>query len=211
MHCLLQRRFTVLANTSFLTMFPFCTDRSRSAGGLDKAYLLDASVDERERTITMRVHFASAPSLTDLGALEEQIRTEFALSRCSIQAEFPAPEVNESTAASPPAPAGQSGQTGQPKAAVPTGKILMGRPLRLKTVPMNTLTLESGKVAVEGDVIAVTSRTLAKRGSAILCFDITDRTNSIRISKFLRESDDQSIIEAISMEMWSIPNMMMTW
>ena len=190
-----------MANTSFLTMFPFCTDRSRAAGGLDKAYLLDASVDERARIITMRVHFASAPSLTDLGALEEQIRTEFALSRCSIQAEFPAPEVNESTAVSPSAPAGQSGQsgqTGQPKAAAPTGKILMGRPLRLKTVPMNTLTLESGKVAVEGDVIAVTSRTLAKRGSAILCFDITDRTNSIRISKFLRESDDQSIIEAIS-------------
>ena len=49
---------------------------------------------------------------------------------------------------------------------------------------MNTLTLESGKVTVEGDVVDVTSRTLAKRGSAVLCFDITDRTNSVRVHAF---------------------------
>ena len=59
------------------------------------------------------------------------------------------------------------------------------------------MALESGKVTVEGDVVDVTSRTLAKRGSAVLCFDITDRTNSVRVSRFLRSEDDQSIIDKV--------------
>ena len=46
-------------------------------------------------------------------------------------------------------------------------------------------------------MVAVTSRRLQKRGSAVLCFDITDRTNSIRISRFLRSEDDQSIIDIV--------------
>ena len=62
---------------------------------------------------------------------------------------------------------------------------------------MNTLSLESGKVCVEGDVVAVTSRTLAKRGSAALAFDITDRSNSIKVTRFLRAEDDQSVVEKI--------------
>ena len=64
--------------------------------------------------------------------------------------------------------------------------------------PQSTVTLESGKVTVEGDVVAVTSRRLQKRGSAVLCFDITDRTNSVRISRFLRSEEDQSIIDSVN-------------
>ena len=46
-------------------------------------------------------------------------------------------------------------------------------------------------------MVAVTSRTLAKRGSAVLAFDITDRTNSIKVTRFLRAEDDQSVVEKI--------------
>ncbi len=174
-------------------------DRVSTAGGLDKAYLLDVAVDEVTRMIDMRVHFASLPSLSDIGALETRICSEFTLSKCTIHAEYPAAGA-ESGGAVSGAPAGGAPAAGipQPKSSAPSGKALMGRPTKQKTVPMNTLTLESGRVAVEGDVIAVTSRTLAKRGSAVLCFDITDYTNSVRVSKFLRDTDDQSVLEAIS-------------
>ena len=74
----------------------------------------------------------------------------------------------------------------------------MGRAIKQRPVPMSTLSLESGKVTVEGDVVAVTSRRLQKRGSAVLCFDITDRTNSVRISRFLRSEEDQSIIDGVN-------------
>ena len=74
------------------------------------------------------------------------------------------------------------------------GTVLMGRPVKQNIIPMKDITVESGRVAVEGDVLAVESRLLQKRGSAVLCFDITDKTNSFRVSKFLRNTDDQSII-----------------
>lgn len=79
-----------------------------------------------------------------------------------------------------------------------TGTVLMGRPLKQSIIPMRDITVESGKVAIEGDVVSVESRQLQKRGSAVLCFDITDKTNSFRVSKFLRNTDDQSIIEKIA-------------
>ena len=183
-----------MANTSFLTMFPFCSDRLSAAGGLDKAYLTDAEVDEEARTIRLKVHFPAMPSIGDISMLEERIAGAFCLSGCSIEAEYPAPAEE-----APPAvnsPAGPARQPGKP--AAPAGKLMMGRMLKQKTVPMESLTLESGKVTVEGDVFAVTSRQLAKRGSAVLCFDMTDKTGSIRVTKFLREGDDQSVIDAIS-------------
>ena len=62
---------------------------------------------------------------------------------------------------------------------------------------MNTLTLESGRVTVEGDVVAVNSRS-TKKGGAVLGFDLTDRTNTIHISRFLRQEDDRSIIDKIN-------------
>ena len=183
-----------MANTSFLTMFPFCSDRLSAAGGLDKAYMLDAEVDEKARKIRMKVHFSAMPSIGDISALENRIAGEFSLSECSIEAEYPAPaEEAVPVLNAVPGPAGHPGRV-----SAPSGKLLMGRMLKQKTVPMEGLTLESGKVTVEGDVIAVTSRQLAKHGSAVLCFDITDKTGSIRVSKFLREGDDQSIIDAIS-------------
>ena len=88
--------------------------------------------------------------------------------------------------------------TGFKPGGAPKGDVLMGRAIKQRPVPMNTLTLESGKVTVEGDVVAVTSRRLQKRGSAVLCFDITDRTNSVRISRFLRSEEDQSIIDSVN-------------
>ena len=174
-------------------MFPCCADRLPAASGLDKASLMEVLIDEKARAIRMRVHFSSAPSISDIGALEARIADEYALSACRIEAEYPAAEEETVHSGNP-----EKGNASRPvKAGAPAGKTLMGRPLKMKTVPMSTLTLESGRVAVEGDVFAVTSRTLARRGSAVLSFDITDRTGSVRVSKFLKDTDDQSVLETV--------------
>ena len=108
-----------MANTSFLTMFPFCGDRLSAAGGLDKAYLTDAEVDDQARTIRLKVHFPAMPSIGDIRALEERIAGEFTLSECVIEAEYPAPA--DEAAPVMNAPAGPARQPG--KVSAPCGKL----------------------------------------------------------------------------------------
>ncbi|MBO5556721.1 MAG: PolC-type DNA polymerase III, partial [Oscillospiraceae bacterium] len=90
-----------------------------------------------------------------------------------------------------------AGSARQKPGEPPKGDVLFGHGIKQRPVPMNTLSLESGKVTVEGDVVAVTSRT-TKKGGAVLCFDLTDRTNTVRVTRFLRSDDDQSIIDKVS-------------
>ncbi len=176
-------------HTSFLTIFPGCSDLSGLAGGLENAYVTDVQVNPMERTVSICAWFAAMPSPVEIGSLCERIKLEYALDGVGLIPDYPKPKMASSAlaGASHPQPGG-----------APQGDVLFGRAIKMHPIPMNTLTLESGRVCVEGDVVAVTSRTLAKRGSAVLCFDLTDRTNSIRISRFLRSEDDQSVIDRIA-------------
>ena len=175
-------------HTSFLTIFPGCEDLSAMAGGLDKAYVTDVQVDPLERTMTVCAWFPAMPSPVDISALGERLKLEYGLSGVGLVPAYPQPKAASSALA---------GAAKPPSGGAPQGDVLFGRAIKMHPVPMNTLSLESGKVCVEGDVVAVTSRTLAKRGSAVLAFDITDRTNSIKVTRFLRAEDDQSVVEKI--------------
>ena len=123
----------------------------------------------------------------DIQRIRENIRLDYSLDTVAILPEYPS--VKASAAAVDTRMSSNFSK--------PAGNVLMGRQIKMKPVPMNTLNLESGRVAVEGDVVAVTSRTIQKSGGAVLCFDMTDRTNSVRISRFLRSDDDKSIIAEI--------------
>ena len=174
-------------HTPFLTVFPGCEGLSSAAGGLDKACVTDVQVDIRQRTVSIAARFAVMPSPVDIREISDCIRRDYGLSGVGIIPDYPrvkasAPAVDTRTASNP---------------SKPTGAVLMGRAIKQRPVPMNTLTLESGRVTIEGDVVAVTSRTIPKSGAAVLSFDITDRTNSIRVSRFLRSDDDKSIIDAV--------------
>ena len=171
-------------HTPFLLIFPGCADLADSCGGLDRAYVTDVLVNTAERHLTVSAWFPTMPSPVDLNQLRERLLQDYALSRVVLNPDYPAP-----VSASPEPPAGAGGSHGD---------VLMGRAIRQSPVLMETLTLESGRVTVEGDVVAVSSRELAKRGAAVLSFDITDRTNSIRVSRYLRAEDDQSILNRIS-------------
>jgi DNA polymerase-3 subunit alpha (Gram-positive type) len=66
-------------------------------------------------------------------------------------------------------------------------------------VPMETLNLDMGEVTVEGDVFFVEHRELKKRKAWVVCFEITDYTGSIRITKFMPGDDGKPIVDGVKM------------
>ncbi len=175
-------------HTPFLKMFPGCEARKNTCGGLDNVYVTDARVDVREMTVQISAHFPVMPSPSDITALCDCIKAEFALAGVGIVPDYP-----KSVRGTMPLPSeGGGAPTGGSH-----GNVLFGRAIKQKSVPMNTLTLESGRVTVEGDVVAVNSKT-TKKGGAVLGFDLTDLTNTVHISRYLRQEDDRSIIDQIA-------------
>jgi len=176
------------AHTPFLTIFPGCDDLKHAAGGLENAYVTDVQVDTAELTLTVCAWFNAMPSPVEIRMLSERLKEDYALAGVGIVPDYPRPKMASSAAVSTkPNPAGGK----------PAGDVIMGKSIRQRPIPMEGITLESGKVTVEGDVVKVDSRTLKKQGSAVLAFDITDRTNSLTVSRFLRADDDKSVIDKI--------------
>ena len=172
-------------HTPFLTVFPGCEPRRDSCGGLDKAYITDVQISVPERTMEISAWFPAMPSPVEEEALCRSLEEDYALRSVVLHAEYPRPKAEIR-------PFAQSG-SGE---SAPKGEVLFGRAIRQKPVSMDTLNLESGRVTVEGDVVAVTSRT-TKKGGAVLAFDLTDRTSSIHISHFMRQDEDRSVIDKI--------------
>ena len=52
-------------------------------------------------------------------------------------------------------------------------------------------------MSVTGKVFAADSRKIQKTNAAVLSFDMTDYTGSIHVSKYIRQGDDQSILDKI--------------
>ena len=172
-------------HTPFLTVFPGCAARRDSCGGLDKAYITDVQVNLAERRVTVSAWFPAMPSPVEEEALCACLRDDYALNSVRLIPDYPQPRaVLQPFASAAPSSA-------------PKGDVLFGRAIKQAPVKMDTLTLESGRVTVEGDVVAVSSRT-TKKGGAVLAFDLTDRTSTIRISHFLRQEEDRSIVDKIN-------------
>ena len=173
-------------HTSFLTIFPGCTYLQDICGGLDKAYVTEVKVQQSEKKLTVAAHFETMPSPVEITQLSESLRRDYALNTVYVVPDYP--HIEYVSADEQIAIPGQSRH----------GDVLFGRAIRQTPVSMSMLNMESGRVTVEGDVFSVESRSLAKRGAALLSFDITDHTNSIRVSRYLRSEDDQSILSKIN-------------
>ncbi len=77
-----------------------------------------------------------------------------------------------------------------------TGTIY-GRPFKGKTVPMQELDLDMGSVIVEGRVFSVEHKELKKRNAWVINFDMTDNYGSVRINRFMENSEAKPILDAI--------------
>src|SRR5699024_9095316 len=72
-----------------------------------------------------------------------------------------------------------------------------GKPFRGNPVAMKDLSLDLGSVIVEGKVFQVDHKELKKRNAWVIKFDITDYTNSVRISRFMDANEAKPILENV--------------
>ncbi|MDE6589857.1 MAG: PHP domain-containing protein, partial [Oscillospiraceae bacterium] len=63
--------------------------------------------------------------------------------------------------------------------------------------PLGELTLDMGSVLVEGEVFNIEHRELPRRKAWVACFDITDLTGSIRVTRFLEGEEAKPIIDQV--------------
>ena len=117
----------------------------------------------------------------------------------SGQALFDALETMRSTtAATMPAAmcSGDKKSSGSPKQDQPQSEeTLYGKPFRGNPVPMKDLNIDMGSVIVEGRVFSVDHRELKKRNAWIVSFDMTDNTGSVRLQRFLENSEAKKILD----------------
>ena len=66
-----------------------------------------------------------------------------------------------------------------------------------KPVPMVDLILDMGSVLVEGEVFNIEHREMTRRKAWVVCFDITDSTSSIRVTKFMEGDVAKPIIDQV--------------
>ncbi len=172
--------------TEFLDMFPCCQELSAYCGGLEQAYITSATLRRETMALEIAAWFPVMPAPADLNALERCIAVDFGLARVQIQASFPLPEEKKKAAA------------GDKKG----GAVLFGKAIKGASTPMAEVAADMTRVNVTGRVFAVESREIQRLGATVLQFDMTDGTNSIRVSKFFSREDDKSVIEKISSGMW---------
>ncbi|MDD6024086.1 MAG: PolC-type DNA polymerase III, partial [Oscillospiraceae bacterium] len=101
-----------------------------------------------------------------------------------------------------PAAAAKSAAQKVPAAVNPN--LLYGKPIRGDAIPMKELTMDSGRVIVEGEIFAVEHRELTKTKAWVINFDMTDYTSSIRVNRYMdiKRDKPQPILDGISKGMW---------
>ena len=74
-----------------------------------------------------------------------------------------------------------------------------GKPFRGTAVPMKDLNLDMGTIIVEGKVFAIEHKELTKRNAWVVKFDMTDNTNSIRVTRFLEAKEAKPILDNVQL------------
>ena len=176
----------------FLDMFGCCAALRDKCGGLELAKVKNVVVSREKRTMDIAASFAVPGTPSDIAMLEWRIAAEYGFTRVKITGNTPAAAPAEKKAAPPKKEAKPA-----PKKAE-SGEVLFGKlPKDNHRTDISELTLQSGTVSVTGKVFAADSRKIQKTNAAVLSFDMTDYTGSIHVSKYIRQGDDQSILDKI--------------
>ena len=176
----------------FLDMFGCCAALRDKCGGLELAMVKNVVVSREKRKMDIAAGFAAPGTPSDIAMLEWRIAAEYGFTRVKITGNTPAAAPAEKKAAPPKKEAKPA-----PKKAE-SGEVLFGKlPKDNHRTDISELTLQSGTVSVTGKVFAADSRKIQKTNAAVLSFDMTDYTGSIHVSKYIRQGDDQSILDKI--------------
>ena len=210
----------------FLTLFSAWKPGGELAGIAEGLMVTRAVVDKAARSIRAEVECARAPEAPVKAMLERSLalayrveRVELDLTEGSAAPPLPASE-REQAAAPPPAAvvtaddpfarteairreALKKLKLARPKEHAPKSaggkkQLIYGQhAIKKEPVPMGSLELDMGTVVVKGDVFAVDHRELKKRGAWVVCFDVTDYTGSVRVSKFFPGDEGKAIVDGV--------------
>ncbi len=162
----------IKGRTPFYDIFDCCASDAELFGALDKAYVLSASLDEGASSMSLTIEFPFRPAPVVLSLIEAGIAAERGLNSVEVKAVLAHGEKKKS-----------GGKSGTER------KMLAGKPIKGKSIPISELTPESGRVIVTGEVFGAEVREV--RGNAKIAeFNVTDYTGSLRVSKFIREPGD---------------------
>ncbi len=74
---------------------------------------------------------------------------------------------------------------------------IFGRAFKGVAVPMKEISLDMGNVVVEGKVFHIEHKELQKRNAWVINFDMTDNTGSVRVNRFMENSEAKPILEKV--------------
>ena len=160
------------------------------------AELTGASIDQGTMSISMQLTVRTAMSAEDLEDLKQMIRAVYGFRQVDIDLTCKLPEPVK--AAAPPAAPSGGGKDGG--AAV--DKVLLGKPIKVKPVPMSTLDLKMGNATVSGKVFSAECSETRRPGMWRLTFEMTDYTNSVTVHKNLTAKEAEQFGAAIKPDMW---------
>ncbi len=172
-------------SVAFFDMFDCCAEDGSLKAVLEKALVYDVTVDKKNRRMRLRLGLPERAAPAALRVTEEAIARDFGLASVKITPVYPEAS---------PAKKAEKKEAG--------GKVILGRSFKEKPTPLKDVTLESGRIAVTGEVFSCDSREIPKCSAVVLSFDISDGTGSIRVSRFMRDENAKSVAEAIKPGMY---------
>jgi DNA polymerase-3 subunit alpha (Gram-positive type) len=167
-------------------MFSCCRDTEALTGILNNTYVVSATVDKSRTAMQLSLLLPGPVAPVDIALIEEGVKAEFGLSSVSIAPIYPRSEN--------PVRKSESKKRGNP--------VIYGKEPGGSITPMDSVTLDLGKVTVRGEVFDVQSRDIPKRNAWVLNFDMTDYTGSVRISKFMTEDNAAEVVGRIKKGMY---------
>ncbi len=170
----------------FYEMFSCCKQVPKLNGILEKAAVISATVDKAKLSMQLRLKLQEVIAPIEITMIEDGIREEFGLNTVVITPVFPRAKAPDK-------------KIEEKKKENP---VILGREIHGSITPMEKVTLELGRVTVQGEVFDVQSREIPKRGAWVLAFDMTDYTGSVRVSKFMTEENAGEIVGRIKKGMY---------
>ena len=79
-----------------------------------------------------------------------------------------------------------------------TSDVIFGKTVRGEATAMRDVSLDQGMAIVEGKVFAVDHKELKKRNAWVISFDMTDHTGSVRVKRFLENSEAKPILDKVT-------------
>ena len=162
------------------------------------AELTGAAIDQSALSISMSLTVRTAMSGEDLEDLKQMIQAVYGFRRVDIDLTCKLPDT--ARASVPQAVA--TGGGGKESGGAAVEKVLLGKPIKAKPVPMKTLDLKMGNATVSGKVFSAECTETRRPGMWRLTFEMTDYTNSVTVHKNLTAKEAEQFGGAIKPDMW---------